>query len=255
MQEVVDELLNNALANDFDWTNSPVDEVAQDLVQYSSEVESVDPIILFPFITNWQARRKGETPESVLLPLSDVIKMFRPYVRHDHMMWRVDYVSQDGHIGLVDEITHHYKRFPGNTLVELLHGKPISEDWRSFVVDFLFNEFFTHDYVNWQYLPYDDGLFIGPFFLQLARQCVERKTIAKTDLLDGWMISKTRIATSPGEPDDERTEEIGAVATLGEVLVFLSQEYAKEFINNALQTDYQEFSDLTPERWLPNHPS
>ena len=63
MQDLIDELLDNALANGHDWSEAPASEVANDLVRFSADVENERPQDLVPFIENWQRRQKSSEIE------------------------------------------------------------------------------------------------------------------------------------------------------------------------------------------------
>ncbi len=58
MQELIDELLENALANGHDFSKAPAIEVAEDMVRFSAEVENERPVNLVPYIEFWQRQRK-----------------------------------------------------------------------------------------------------------------------------------------------------------------------------------------------------
>lgn len=59
MQELINELLENALTNGFDQSKSNPLDVAEDLVRFSSEVEMENPEDLVPYIEDWQKRKRN----------------------------------------------------------------------------------------------------------------------------------------------------------------------------------------------------
>lgn len=56
-QDVVDETLNSAVANDYDLNGWSALDLASDITDYSQEYEGIDPQFIAPFIENWQGRQ------------------------------------------------------------------------------------------------------------------------------------------------------------------------------------------------------
>lgn len=58
MQDLINELLENALANGYDFSEAPAIEAAEDMARFSAEVENKEPTDLVPYIELWQRQRK-----------------------------------------------------------------------------------------------------------------------------------------------------------------------------------------------------
>lgn len=56
-QEVIDETLNSAVENGYDLNGWQASELADDITDYSSQYEGIDPTIIAPYILDWQRRQ------------------------------------------------------------------------------------------------------------------------------------------------------------------------------------------------------